>query len=62
MWQNLYDVDSPSWELFNYIQSTFFLVALIDNDYLRRDSLFDTLLRLDVLNDDAQQGKKILMP
>mmetsp|Transcript_13554 Transcript_13554/g.19441 ORF Transcript_13554/g.19441 Transcript_13554/m.19441 type:complete len:609 (+) Transcript_13554:143-1969(+) len=47
MWQNLYDVDSPSWELVNNIQSTFFLVALIDNDYLRRDSLFDALLHLE---------------
>jgi methylenetetrahydrofolate reductase (NADPH) len=46
MWLNLYDVDSEPWELINSLQSNYFLVALIDNDYLRSDSLFEVLLKL----------------
>jgi methylenetetrahydrofolate reductase (NADPH) len=48
MWLNLYDVGSEPWELLSSLQGTYFLVALIDNDYLCSNSLFDHLLQLKV--------------
>ena len=55
MWLNLYDFDTPSFDLIETIRDTFFLVAIIDNDYIRGDgnggggdggngSLWDALL------------------
>ena len=35
MWLNLYDFDTPSFDLIETIRDTFFLVAIIDNDYIR---------------------------
>ena len=37
MWLNLYDFDTPSFDLIEIIRDTFFLVAIIDNDYIRGD-------------------------
>lgn len=37
MWLNLYDFDTPSFDLIETIRDTFFLVAIIDNDYIRGD-------------------------
>ncbi len=34
MWLNLYEMDSPSYELVEEIRDTYFLVAIIDNDYI----------------------------
>ena len=36
-WGNLYDLGSPSQALLQEIQSTYYLVALLDNDYVPRD-------------------------
>jgi len=38
MWLNLYDFDTPSFDLIETIRDTFFLVAIIDNDYIRGDN------------------------
>ena len=35
MWLNLYDFDTPSFDLIETIRDAFFLVAIIDNDYIR---------------------------
>ena len=37
MWLNLYEFDTPSFDLIETIRDTFFLVAIIDNDYIRGD-------------------------
>lgn len=34
MWLNLYDFDTESYELIEEIRDTYFLVAIIDNDYV----------------------------
>ena len=34
MWQNLYDMESDSYELIENIRDTYYLVAIIDNDYI----------------------------
>jgi hypothetical protein len=34
MWLNLYDFDTESFELIEGIHDTYFLVAIIDNDYV----------------------------
>jgi methylenetetrahydrofolate reductase (NADPH) len=34
MWLNLYDFGSPSYDLLEEIRDTFFLVAIIDNDFV----------------------------
>jgi methylenetetrahydrofolate reductase (NADPH) len=34
MWLNLYEPDSPSYELIENIRDTYYLVAIIDNDYI----------------------------
>lgn len=34
MWLNLYDFDTESYELIEGIRDTYFLVAIIDNDYV----------------------------
>ena len=34
LWLNLYDFDTPSFELIETIRDTYFLVAIIDNDYM----------------------------
>lgn len=49
MWLNLYDMDSPSYELIENIRDTYFLVAIIDNDYIGSNggstgSLWKTML------------------
>lgn len=33
-WQDLYDFDSESFELIENIRDSYFLVAIIDNDYI----------------------------
>ena len=37
MWLNLYDFDTPSFDLIETIRDTFFLVAIIDNEYIQGD-------------------------
>lgn len=47
MWLNLYEMDSPSYELIEEIRDTYYLVAIIDNDYigtLNEDSLWKKML------------------
>ena len=34
MWLNLYDFDTPSYELVENIRDTYYLCAIIDNDYV----------------------------
>ena len=34
MWLNLYEMDTPSYELIEDIRDTYYLVAIIDNDYI----------------------------
>ena len=34
MWLSLYEMDSPSYELIENIRDTYYLVAIIDNDYI----------------------------
>jgi hypothetical protein len=34
MWLNLYDFDTESYELIQNIRDSYFLVAIIDNDYV----------------------------
>ena len=36
MWLNLYDFDSKSFELIEEIRDTYYLVAIIDNNYLSK--------------------------
>lgn len=38
MWSNLYDFDSDSFELIENIRDSYYLVALIDNDYVNASS------------------------
>ena len=47
MWLNLYEMDSPSYELIENIRDTYYLVAIIDNDYIGSNegsSLWRTML------------------
>jgi methylenetetrahydrofolate reductase (NADPH) len=37
MWLNLYDMDSESYQLIEEIRDTYFLVAIIDNDFVSKD-------------------------
>lgn len=51
MWLNLYDFDSESYELVETIKDTFYLVAIIDNNYLSRSnteegSLFSAMFQV----------------
>lgn len=42
-WGHLYPEESPSRAIINTIQETFYLVNLVDNDYVAGNSLFDVL-------------------
>ena len=52
MWLNLYEYGSQSYELIEKIRDTYYLVALIDNDFTsggldgKEFALLDSLLRL----------------
>lgn len=49
MWLNLYDVDTESYELIESIRDSYYLVAIIDNDYVtpsERGVLFESLLQV----------------
>lgn len=49
MWLNLYDVDTESYELIESIRDSYYLVAIIDNDYVtpsERGLLFESLLQV----------------
>lgn len=52
MWLNLYEYDSESYELIERIRDTYYLVAMIDNDFSsggpdgREFILLDLLLKL----------------
>ena len=52
MWLNLYEYDSGSYELIERIRDTYYLVAMIDNDFSsggpdgREFILLDLLLKL----------------
>ena len=37
-WLNLYDFGTPSYELIETIRDTYYLVAIIDNDYIASSS------------------------
>jgi len=53
-WINLYEEDTPSHQLLKNIQDTYFLVSIVDNDYLAGD-LFTTLVKL--LDESWESGK-----
>jgi len=40
VWSNLYDYDSDSFDLIQNIQETFYLVAIVDNDFMHEENLF----------------------
>ncbi|XP_031571834.1 methylenetetrahydrofolate reductase-like [Actinia tenebrosa] len=42
-WRNLYPEGSPSRDVIKTIQETFYLINLVDNDYVAGNSLFDVL-------------------
>ena len=47
MWQNLYDIESVSWELIEDIHDSYFLVAIIDHDFVDDPNyLWNALLSL----------------
>jgi methylenetetrahydrofolate reductase (NADPH) len=51
MWLNLYEMDSESYELINNIKDTYYLVAIIDNDYISaseggHSKLWDAMLEV----------------
>jgi hypothetical protein len=49
MWLNLYDFDSESYELIEEIRDSYFLVAIIDNDYVSANggsALWDAMLKV----------------
>ena len=46
MWASLYPVGSVSREIINRIQNTYYLVNLVDNDYIRGNCLFKLLDRM----------------
>jgi methylenetetrahydrofolate reductase (NADPH) len=51
MWLNLYEFDTESYELIQSIRDSYFLVAIIDNDYVSikdndESSLWKTMLDL----------------
>jgi len=45
-WGSLYPQHSPSWELIDDIANTFFLVNIVDNDFINGDifSIFDAII------------------
>jgi len=43
MWLSLYDEDSKSYEIVDEIHSSFFLVAIIDNGFVKGDNLWECL-------------------
>ena len=51
MWLNLYDFDTKSYELIENIRDTYYLVAIIDNNFLAKNngekgSLFSAMFRV----------------
>lgn len=48
MWLSLYDFGSESYELIENIKDTYYLVAIIDNDYYTNENflLLDALLEV----------------
>jgi len=45
-WQNIYTEDTPSWKLIQTIRDTYYLVNVVDNDYVSGDifAFFDAVL------------------
>jgi methylenetetrahydrofolate reductase (NADPH) len=43
MWMNLYDFESPSFCLIEDIRDTYFLCAIIDNDYVSTSTIWDAI-------------------
>ena len=48
MWQDLYDFDTESFELIAQMRDTYYLVAIIDNNFLSEDdgSLFQEIFKV----------------
>jgi methylenetetrahydrofolate reductase (NADPH) len=49
MWLNLYDFDTESYQLIEDIRDSYFLVAIIDNDYVSANggsALWDAMLQV----------------
>ena len=46
MWLSLYEEDSDSYELIDTIYDTFYLVAIVDNEFQKNDSLWKCLLEV----------------
>jgi hypothetical protein len=44
MWLNLYDFGTESYELLEEIRDTYFLVAIIDNDYVAASNLLQAIV------------------
>jgi methylenetetrahydrofolate reductase (NADPH) len=43
MWMNLYDFDSTSYSLMETIRDTYYLCAIIDNDYVSTSTIWDAM-------------------
>ena len=46
MWLSLYHEDSESYELIQDVRDSFFLVAIVDNEFQKNESLWGLLLEL----------------
>ena len=55
LWLTLYDFDSPSYELIENIRDTYYLCALIDNDFTgqRNKTIWDSMLEASSSASDA---------
>ncbi|XP_030842901.1 methylenetetrahydrofolate reductase [Strongylocentrotus purpuratus] len=45
-WRTLYKEGSPSWHVIQFIHDTYFLVNLVDNDYVKGNVLFEIIERM----------------
>ena len=58
MWMNLYEEDSDSYELISNIHDEFFLVAIVDNEFQTKNSLWNCLLEVSGINDSKTSSEE----
>ena len=55
-WRKLYDEGSLSWNIIDEVCNTFYLVNLVDNDFVNGNAIYDVLSKVLKYQDEIRSG------
>ena len=55
-WRNLYEEESTSWKVIDHVCRTYYLVNLVDNDFVDGNAIYEMLSKVIKYQDEIRAG------